>query len=338
MIVKYLVSLSVAVFACAVPSGAIDAKSDIRVCSLVVEETAGQLAIFDPNGRSLARVPLGERPHEIAVAPDGRKAWVPMFGIADYNNRLGTPGKWVSEIDLRTARVTGRLLLPPNLSAPHGVAVRPHSRELFINAEVPSDVMLVFDTTSRRLIRSFALPQATHNFIFSADGTSLFSFAGRAGVTRLDPFGGTFLAHIDIGSPARGLRLIPGAAGELAVAGKGEVIIVSSTSLEVLRRLPSPVAGQLAYLEVLQDGTIVAPSLSDNGVAIFYTDGTSRFMATGKTALVARHSPLGTILVSNVLDTHLTTMDATLSNPKPFGDVSGANGIAFGACPWGHSR
>jgi streptogramin lyase len=234
-------------------------------------------------------------------------------------------------IDLNTGHQNGRFELPEGLRAPHGVQLRPTSeRELFVNAEVASDIMVVFDTRTGAVLRQFPLPAATHNFIFSHDGNAVLSFAGKQGVSRLDAKTGRLIAHADLGSPARGLRLL-GKRG-LAVAGKGEVLILDVITLQILRRIKAPVNGQLAYLETLPDGTIVAPSLSDDGVVIFGKTGSARFVATGKTALVVRASPDGRIYVANVLDEHLSVIDNGLT-ARSIGKVQGPNGMAFGRCP-----
>ena len=68
-------------------------------CVLSVEEDAGSLAILTPDGRVLKRIRLGERPHEIAVSPDRGTAYVSVFGITDYDSKLGSPGNHVTRID-----------------------------------------------------------------------------------------------------------------------------------------------------------------------------------------------------------------------------------------------
>ena len=303
-----------------------------RYCVLVVEEIAGGLAILSPDGSPRARVPLGERPHELAVSTDGRTAFVAMFGIADYNNRLGTPGPGIARIDLRSARETGRFLLPPGRLAPHGVQLRPgRARELFTNSEVGGDHMIVFDIATGKVQRQFPLPDKTHNFVFSRDGDTLYSFAGKGGVTRLDATTGKTLATIDIGSPARGVRLL--GSDELAVSGKGEIVVLDAATLTVRRRITAPVAGQLAYLETFPDGSIAAPSLGDGGVVLVDRAGNASFVATGNTALVVRRAPDGKTYVSNVLDDHLSIVDREAGTAQAIARVAGANGIGFGSCP-----
>ena len=110
-------------------------------CILSVEEERGQFAILRRDGTRVASVPIGGRPHEIEVSSDGTTAYVTQFGIADYDHRIGTPGTKVVEAALQSARATGVFALPAGSRGPHGVKLRPHSRELFVNTEVDGDRM-----------------------------------------------------------------------------------------------------------------------------------------------------------------------------------------------------
>ncbi|MBF5041878.1 hypothetical protein FGE12_05705 [Aggregicoccus sp. 17bor-14] len=308
-------------------------EGDGSFCVLSVEETPGRLAILDPGGGVRARIPLGERPHEVEVSPDGRTAYVSLFGIADYDNRIGVPGVRVARIDLARATRVGEYRLPADVRGPHGVKLRPPSAaELFVNAEVGSDTMLVFDVERGALLRRFAVPAGTHNFVFSRSGDALFTFAGAGGVSRLDPVSGRILAHRDVGSPVRGLLV--SREGELLASARGEVVVLRATDLSVLRRLAAPRPGQLVYLDQLPDGTVVAPSLSDGGVAVFPPGGApARFLPTGKTPIFARRGPDGRIYVANVDDDHLSVIRAEDLSQRVLGGVTTPNGLGFGACP-----
>ena len=207
------------------------------------------------------RIPIGERPHEVAVSEDRKTAYVSQFGIADYDNRVGTPGDRVVEIDLAEARRTGDFVLPPPALAPHGVKLRPGTNELFVNAEVGGERMFVFDPQSRRLLRSFPIPKGTHNFVFSADGASLYGFAGEDGISRIDAGEGAVLASQDPGSPIRGLFFTE--KGTILAGAKDELLELRPDDLAIMRRLPAPRPGQFLYLDQWPDGMIVAPSLNE---------------------------------------------------------------------------
>lgn len=302
-----------------------------RFCIVVTEDQGSSVAILRPDGALVARIDVRSWPHELEVDATGRTVFATQFGITDYDSKLGTPGDHISRIDLDSARETGRIMLPDGRRAPHGVKLRPGKEELFINTEAGGDVMLVYDSGTLTLLRQFALPSETHNFIFSTDGSKLYSFAGVGGVTCFDPVSGRIVAQLALKTPVRGLRLA--ADGLVVAAGKGELALLDPDTLEVRKLMKSPVPGQMLYIETLGDGTIVAPSLSDNGV-IWFGKGEARFVATGKGALTARRGPDGMIYVTNVEDDHLTKLDR---DGRILGSVgtglTGPNSLGFGVCP-----
>lgn len=301
-------------------------------CIISAEEKGTGIAILRHNGTLVARVPVGKWPHEVEVSPDGATAYVSQFGITDYDSRIGTPGDHVSRINLATARETGRFLLPSSFRAPHGVKLRPGAPELFVNAEADVDTMLVYNRKSRELLRTFTLDKGSHNFLFSPDGRFVFVFAGIEGVAKYDAVTGKQLAKRKLKTPVRGLRL----AGTkvIAASGKGEVTLLDISSLEVKARFPAPVAGQLIYLETLADGTIIAPSIADNGVVWFAPGKKARFIPTGKGALIVRLAPDGSLFVANVDDDHLTILNSSGQVTGQIGrGIEGPNGLAFGMCP-----
>ena len=294
----------------------------------------GGLVVLDASGAVKARLPMGERPHEVEVSRDGATAYVGRFGITDYDSKLGTPGKDVARVDLASARETGRYVLPEGLGAPHGVKLRPPGEaELFVNAEAGGDTMLVYDAASRKLLRQFPLPAATHNFVFAADGAVLFSFAGAAGVSRIDANSGKVLASAKFAAPVRGLAL--DGEGRVLAASAGAVYRLDPVTLAPIETVTFPGIGQLVYLAALPGGGFVAPSIPDNGV-VFYTPGSDALplVATGKTAIFAKLGPDGLVYVSNVNDTHLSVVDPrTQKVVRTIGGLDAPNGLGFGACP-----
>lgn len=300
-------------------------------CLLSAQEGGTSLLIMSPDGRRRGEVEIGPRPHEVEVSPDRKTAWVSQFGITDYDSRIGTPGRYVVEVDLKAGRATRRFELPGGLAAPHGVKLRPGKRELFVNAEVGGDMMLVYDRLSKQVLRRFGLIKGAHNFIFSRDGGVLFVFAGAEGVAKYDASTGQLLAQRRFDGPVRGLRLTRG--GEVAAASNGVVLVLDPGTLVPRRTMRAPDAGQLVYLETLADGSIVAPSQANGGVFRFGPGGEGRFIATGKTPINVRQGPDGQLYVANVDDDHLTVMSQSGASVRQIGKIDGPNGLGFGACP-----
>jgi DNA-binding beta-propeller fold protein YncE len=322
-----------ALWAAASTASTAPSQTSARFCLLVVEETAGRLAIADPHGGVLKRLTLGERPHEVEVSADGNTAYVSMFGITDYDSQLGKPGTSVAKIDLLRGERVGDYQLPDDLRAPHGVKLRPPQfRELYVNAEKGGDTMLVFDTKTSQLLRRFPLPPGSHNFVFSADGAAIFSFAGANGVAKIDAASGKVLATRNVGSPVRGV--VMASDGSVLAGAKGAVVELAAADLSEIRRWPTPGLGQFVYLDQLPNGSIVAPSLNDDGVMFLPADGdTGRFVATGKTAIRALRGPDDLVYVANVLDDHVSVLGPDGSVRRPVPGVTSPNGLNFGACP-----
>lgn len=81
---------------------------------LVLNKADNTLAIIDPATlKVVARVPVGEGPHEVAVSADGRTAYVGNYGGQK-------PGNSLSIIDLSARRETKRIDLGA-LLRPHGI-------------------------------------------------------------------------------------------------------------------------------------------------------------------------------------------------------------------------
>ena len=83
---------------------------------LVLEKSDRSMAIVDPASlKIVARVPVGEDPHEIVASPDGKVAYISNYGGADSN--LNT----ISVADLVAQKPLAPILLGA-LRSPHGLA------------------------------------------------------------------------------------------------------------------------------------------------------------------------------------------------------------------------
>ena len=316
----------------AVPQAAVAATvtNQGSYCILVVEEDRGQLTILKPDGSRVGAVKIGERPHEVEVTPDWSTAYVSQFGIADYDHKIGTPGTRVVQVSLKSAKIVGDFTMPGGSRGPHGLKLRPHSQELFVNTEVGGDRMFVFDTRTRTVKRSFAVPAGTHNFIFTDDGRWLISFAGKGGVSKIEARSGKIFRTEDLGSPIRGLAFAKN--GDVLASARGELIILDRQTLDVKLRLTAPVHGQLLYLQQLANGELAAPAMDDQGV-VFFSGRTTRFVPTGKGALFVRQAPDGLIYVPNIDDTYVSVLNASGTLRRKITGLLTPNGIAFSRCP-----
>ena len=301
---------------------------------LAVEEMWGRVTILaadDPQRR--VSIPVGFKPHEIVVSPDGKTAYVSNFGLNDAEIRDGIPGETVSVIDIEHARVCEELRLPSGLKAPHGLGVRPqHAQELFVNAE-QGDRMIVFDASQSRMKRSFALPAGIHNFVFSQDGAVLFAFGSAGSVYRIDADSVAVRVARNMGAAVRGLAWTHDGQ-RLIAAVKGEIVILSPTDLSTAKQFPLPNAPQpfycatsaddrMIFVPAVFDGTVTVLSALDGALIKTLPVGTPLRVALSPdedVAYVANVSPKG----RSITMLHIHSLET-----ENIGGLRDINGLAF---------
>ena len=338
---NYRPTLAFVLTALAFNSAAIRAQTIV-----VVEEGLGKVVEVDQSNHACrTEIPVGLKPHEIALSPDGRLAYVSNFGLLEANFKVGVPGKTISVIDIARGAEVKELNLPEGqLAAPHGVKLRPRTTarpELFTNAEI-GDSMLVFDPISGKIARSFFLPPGVHNFIFSPDGASLFAFSTKGQVFKINPDSGHIDATANIVSP-RGLAWTADNA-HLIVAGKGELQILDPQTLSAVKVFTGFDVGQLYYPTASADGRLIfAPAVIDGVVLVIdaVTGKVLQRVSTGSPLSVTIQADQKTAWISNVhvpeqmqkpgdqpLPGGALALDLATFTTNPLPDVIDANGLA----------
>ncbi|MGH9396669.1 MAG: YncE family protein [Terriglobia bacterium] len=166
----------------AAPPGA----SPSRGLLLVANKGEHTLGIVDPaEGKQLAVITLtGVTGHEVAASPDGRFAYVPIYG----NSGVGQPGSNGDSIDVIDVH-SRRLLKKVTLER----AVRPHCAVygpdglLYVTAEL-ADAIYVMDPHTMKRVGSISTEQKeSHMLTISSDGKRGYTAnVGAGSVTALD--------------------------------------------------------------------------------------------------------------------------------------------------------
>lgn len=133
---------------------------------IVLNKQDATLVTVDPaTGKVVGTVATGEGPHEVAVSPDGRTAFVGNYGAQ-------TPGSTISVIDLATLKETRRVDLGP-LRRPHGIQFA--DGKLYYTAEA-NRVVARLDPSSLQTDWVFGTGQAgTHMLWVNRDATRLYT-------------------------------------------------------------------------------------------------------------------------------------------------------------------
>src|SRR5579859_6249714 len=135
---------------------------------VVANQKEHTVLLVDPEARrELAKISVGVNGHEVAVSPDSRFAYVPIYGNSGVG-RPGTDGTSIDIIDLQQRKLASTIDLGKPLR-PHQPAFGPDGR-LCVSAELDqaSDII---DPAARQLVAEAPTGQPeSHMFVLTKDG------------------------------------------------------------------------------------------------------------------------------------------------------------------------
>ncbi|MFB8387474.1 YncE family protein [Microbacterium sp. NPDC055910] len=233
---------------------------------LVVNKDDETLGFVDLSSeRMVAAVPLsGTTGHEVAVAPDGRRAVVPIYGNAGVGV-AGTDGRTVDVIDLAARTRVAAVDL--------GAPVRPHCPQfagstLYVTAETGNEVLaLDADTLAVRDRIPTGAPQA-HMLALSADSTIGCTANVEPGsISILDLENRRLRAVVPVAERINRIVLSPdGCTAYSADQHRPRLAVVDTASAEVRDWIDLPGIGFGAAMT--KSGAIVIALRRDNAIAV----------------------------------------------------------------------
>lgn len=165
---------------------------------LVANQHDQSLSVIDTaTNKVVATVPVGGiTGHELAISPDGKRAFVPIYGNAGVG-RAGTDGTEISVIDLASKQIVGKVEF--------GHGVRPHCAVfgkdgmLYVTTEIDKSVSII-DPKTLKVVGSVPTGQEqSHMLVLSKDGKRGYTAnVGPGTVSVLDIAGRKTIAVIPI--------------------------------------------------------------------------------------------------------------------------------------------
>ena len=137
---------------------------------LVAEKGAHSLAIVDPAaGKVIADVAEGGiTGHEVAGSPDGRLAFVPIYGNSGVG-KPGTDGKNIVVVNVATGKIVGNIEFDHGVR-PHCAVFGPKDGLLYVTTEIDHTVTLI-DPKTLKIVGSIPTGQPqSHMLALSHDG------------------------------------------------------------------------------------------------------------------------------------------------------------------------
>jgi YVTN family beta-propeller protein len=188
--------------------GAADAGVLSRGILVVANKGDGTLSLVDVGvGLQIVTIPEdGITGHEVAVSPDGSRAFVPIYGSAGVG-QAGTDGRLVREISLATRQIVGTVDFRKGVR-PHKPVFGPVNGLLYVTTELENSVTII-NPRSLKVVGSIPTgnPQS-HMLAITHDGHRGYTCNVRPGsVSVLDLDGNTLVTTIPISPIAQRIAL-----------------------------------------------------------------------------------------------------------------------------------
>src|ERR1700728_247773 len=130
-------------------AGRVDPNNPTGSHGLIVIDKIGRHVTFlDPsNFQEISSLEVGVAPHDVAISPDHKTAYVPVYGDGVYG-RNPNPGHTIAIIDLETRQVAGTIDVSP-YQAPHGIQIDAAAK-IYVTCDL-SRKLLVIDPKTRSI-------------------------------------------------------------------------------------------------------------------------------------------------------------------------------------------
>jgi len=212
---------------------------------LVANKGDQTLGIIDPvEGKQVATVAEGGiTGHEVIASPDGRLAYVPIYGNSGVG-KPGTDGKSIVVIDIAARKVVGNVEFARGIR-PHCPVFSPKDGLLYVTTEL-EDAVTVIDPHTFRIIG--AIPTArpeSHMLAITRDGHYGYTTnVGSGSVSLLDMEKRTTLAVIPVAPVVQ--RIALSVDDRLAFTSdqtKPQLAVIDTRTRKVAAWVPLPAAG-----------------------------------------------------------------------------------------------
>jgi YVTN family beta-propeller protein len=251
---------------------------------LVANKAANTLGLIDPDSaKQFATVAeSGITAHEVVASPDGRYAFVPIYGNSGVG-RPGTDGSVMDVVDLETRRTIQTIDFGQGVR-PHCGVIGPKDGMLYVTTEIKQSVTVI-DPRSLKIVGEIPTGQPfSHMLAISPDGTRGYTAnVGTGTVSVLDIANRKTLNIIKVATYVQ--RISVSADGKWVFTSdteKPRLAVISTATNKIERWIDLP--GEGYGSAATPDGTMLAIAIPSKNSVAFIDVNT---MKVAKTVTVA---------------------------------------------------
>jgi YVTN family beta-propeller protein len=289
---------------------------------ILIDKVGRHLRFLDPTTyKELSNIEAAVAPHDVAISPDHKTAYVPIYGDGVYG-RNPNPGHEIAIIDLESRKQTGTIDVSP-YQAPHGIQIDANGM-LYVTCDL-SRKLLVINPKTRTVEAAIdtegtghwvaVLPDASKAYVANKDD--------RLFVTVIDLKTRKVIARVPAPKGTQGIVASPDGKRVIAVdSGNPALIVIDTATDTVVDIVPlegnqrgsfkprySPDGKKLVVCSLSQAVVNILDATNLRGKQQVVTVGKDpmgfAFAADNKTALVANHGD-GTISVIDLAESKVT--------------------------------
>lgn len=222
---------------------AVDAGVAAADLLVVLNKSDHQAVLIDPETlATLAKIPTGQGPHEVAVSPDGRTAYVAnygMFAVFREGQRQDHPGNTISVIDLDRRAVRDTFDLGA-YTKPHGLWVSKDGQLLWATCE-GAQAVLELDAATGAIRKAWKTEQdVSHMLVPTPDEKKLYIANIRSGSVTVIERATDRVRSLATGEGAEGIDVTPDGR-EVWVTNRGAhtVAVIATADDSIVTRFES---------------------------------------------------------------------------------------------------
>src|SRR3984885_5149741 len=205
---------------------------------IVIDKIGRHVRFFDPaTFKEISSVEVGVAPHDVAISPDHKTAYIPVYGDGVYG-RNPNPGHTIAIIDLASRQVAGTIDVSP-YQAPHGIQID-DAGKIYVTCDL-SRKLLVIDPQARKIEAAIDTEGTGHWVAVMPDASKAYvvNKNDKLFVTAIDLKKRSIVARIPAPNGTEGIAASPN--GKFVVAAdhsEPKLLIIDPVADTVLGTLP----------------------------------------------------------------------------------------------------